>query len=124
MIGFDDNNHLMIQTWSGRYFYNAALESFILPLNIWTHVAATFSTENGLRLFVNETLVNMTRPSYMHASSSWWSTMTVGACIPPSENCNDIGTAIVPIQFRGKVDEMKIYSRELTIADIHALVNV
>jgi hypothetical protein len=124
MIGFDDNNHLMIQTWSGEYFYNVALESFILPLNIWTHVVATFSTANGLRLFVNETLVNMTSPSYNHASSSWWSTMTVGACIPPSEYCNNTETAIVPIQYRGKIDEMKIYSRELTIADIHALVNV
>ncbi len=123
MLGFDYNNSLLTQTWNGGGFYHVALESFILPLNTWTHVAATFSITNGLRLFVNGILVNVTSPSYAHASSGSWNIMSVGACTPVAW-CSDANTRIVPNQYRGKIDEMKIYSRELTIVEIDALFNV
>jgi hypothetical protein len=123
MFGFDYNNSLVTQTWSGLGFFNVASKSSIVPLNIWTHVATTFSTTNGLRLFVNGTLVNTTSPSYFYAASGSWNIMSVGTC-DPIVWCNNAETRIVPNQYRGKIDEMRIYSRELTIAEIHALFNI
>ncbi|CAF3968680.1 unnamed protein product, partial [Rotaria sordida] len=124
MLGFDSNNHLVTQTWNGAAFYNVALNSFILPLNTWTHVATTFSITNGLRLFVNGTRVNMTSSSYAHASSGSWNIMSVGACTQPMVWCSNTETRIIPNQYRGKIDELRIYSRELTTVEINALVNV
>jgi hypothetical protein len=124
MVGFDYNNHIATQTWNGTAFYNVAFQSFVLPLNTWTHVAATFSTTNGLRIFVNGTLANVTSPFHTYASSNTSSTVSIGTCTHSSGRCNDTQTRIVPGQYRGKVDEMRIYSRELTTVEIQALVNV
>jgi hypothetical protein len=126
MLGFGYNNSLVTQTWNGATFYNVASNSFILPLNTWTHVVATFSVTNGLRLFINGTRVNVTSPSYAHWSSESWNTMTVGACDGGSSMsyCTNSETGIVPNQYRGKIDEMRIYSRELTTVEINALFNI
>ncbi len=123
MLGFDYNNYLVTQKWDGLAFDNVALESFVLPLNTWTHVAATYSFTNGLRLFINGTLANMTSSNYYNAASGSLNIMSVGACTPLVW-CSNAQTRIVPSQYRGKIDEMRIYSRELTIAEIQALVNV
>ncbi len=32
----------------------------ILPTNVWTHVVGTYSLTNGLRLYVNGTLIGST----------------------------------------------------------------
>ncbi len=124
MLGFDKNNCLVTQTWNGAAFYNVASNSSILPLNTWTHVAATFSITNGLRLFINGTRVNVTSSSNAHIASGSWNIMSVGACTHPMVWCSNTETRIVSDQYRGKIDEMRIYSRELTSVEINALANV
>jgi hypothetical protein len=52
--------------------------------------------------------------------------MTVGACIDviSMTYCTNTETQIVPNQYRGKIYEMRIYSRELTIVEVNALFNI
>lgn len=123
MLGFDYSNHLVTQTWSGLAFYYVTASSFILPLNQWTHVVASFSIANGLRLYVNGTLVNQTSSSQSYAASTMLSMVTVGACSNLSAWSNS-PSHIVANQYSGKVDEMRIYSRELTNSDVYLLFNI
>ncbi|CAF1374380.1 unnamed protein product [Adineta ricciae] len=123
MLGFDSSNHLVTQTWSGSVFYNVASNSFAMPLNVWTHVVATFSTTNGLRLFINGTMVNSTSSSHSHGASGTWNIMSIGACTPMIW-CSNAETRIVANQFRGKIDEMRVYSRELTNMEIQAFATI
>jgi hypothetical protein len=110
MLDFDYNNYLITQTWNGAAFYHITFNSFILPLNKWTHIVTTFSIMNGLRLYVNGTLVNQTSLSYAHETSGSLNILSVGACPELIIWCSNAETQIIPNQYRGKIDEMKIYS--------------
>ncbi|UJR29472.1 hypothetical protein I4U23_010684 [Adineta vaga] len=123
MLGFDSNHYLKAQTWNGGAFYYVTLNSFVLPLNTWTHVTTTFSVDNGLRLFVNGTLVNQTSSYYVHIASGTFNILSIGGCSDPIRWGNSTHSTILPIQYRGKIDEMKIYSRELTIDEVYTLAN-
>jgi hypothetical protein len=75
-----------------------------LPLNTWTHVAATYDATT-LRLYVNGVLVS--------------SGAIAGNQILPSNNPLRIGgNAAWGEYFAGMIDEVRIYSRVLTAAEI------
>ncbi|CAF4097271.1 unnamed protein product, partial [Adineta steineri] len=120
MIGFDISGRLTIQTMSSNGVYAVSLTSGTLSLNQWTHVAMTYSTINGIQLFMNGVFMvgNNTVTSY--SASGQISTITIGTCPSPS-TCAVNTTTIIPSQFRGKIDELKIFSRELSLSDIGQL---
>lgn len=77
-----------------------------LPLNAWTHLAATFDGTK-LRLFIDGQLASETFP--------------VTGTIRPSTGLLRIGgNSIWGEYFSGKIDEVRIYSRALTAAEIRA----
>ena len=90
-----------------------------LPLNTWTHIAQTFSSMNGNRLYIGGVLV---------ANSSALSGTPVGpyAFIGASPSgtgpCN--AGSIVAGQFHGGVDEFRVFGRELTTSDICRLAKL
>ncbi|CAF1106760.1 unnamed protein product [Adineta steineri] len=120
MIGFDISGRLTIQTMGSNGIYAASLTSDTLSLNQWTHVAMTYSIIIGIQLFINEVFVvgNNTVTSY--SASDQISTITIGTCLSPS-TCAVNTTTIIPSQFQGKIDELKIFSRELSLSDIDQL---
>ncbi|CAF4203509.1 unnamed protein product, partial [Adineta steineri] len=120
MIGFDISGRLTIQTMGTNGIYAASLTSETLPLNEWTHVIMTYSTINGIQLFINGTFMvgNNTVTSY--SASGQISTITIGTC-PSPDTCAVNTTTIVPSQFQGKIDELKIFARELSLSDIGQL---
>jgi hypothetical protein len=76
-----------------------------LPLNTWTHLAATYGSST-LRLFVNGTQV---------------ATRSVGSALGTSANPLRIGgNAVWNEWFQGRIDEVRVYDRALTAADIQA----
>jgi Concanavalin A-like lectin/glucanases superfamily len=76
-----------------------------LPLNTWTHLAATYGSST-LRLFVNGTQV---------------ATRSVGSALGTSANPLRIGgNAVWNEWFQGRIDEVRVYNRALTAADIQA----
>jgi len=92
----------------------------ILPFEAWTHVVTSYSATNGLRLWVNGTLVNSSNP-FTYVSSGVPDTITLGSSL--NGTLISISGLIDKGQFYGKMDELRVYSRELNASDVYALAN-
>lgn len=98
-----------------------------MSLNVWTHIAVTYSPSNGMALYTNGVLRDFTGqfdsfPSVLYTTTPY---MTVGN--PGTSNsipaCTTNTPALSPAAYRGSIDELRIYSRELTDDDICSLYN-
>jgi hypothetical protein len=56
-----------------------------------------------------------------YSASGMMSTITIGTCLLPN-TCAANETAIVLSQFGGEIDELKIFSRELSTSEIYQLM--
>jgi hypothetical protein len=90
----------------------SAVGSTAVPLNTWTHLAFTFDGST-LRLYMNGTLV---RTSSANGSSS-------GAIITSAGALRIGGNAVFGEYFRGIIDEVRVYNRPLSAADIQVDMN-
>ncbi len=80
----------------------------------------TYSTTNGIQLYVNGSLANINNASNYYLASGEFCTIIVGTC-PQPNICAVNQTKIVPAQFLGKIDELKVFSRELSASEIFNL---
>jgi hypothetical protein len=121
MIGFNSRGYLVVQTLSINGIYSAALTNGTLSLNQWTYISMTYSTTNGIRLFVNGSLVSENVTFNDYSASGDMSTITIGTCLQPNA-CASNQTRIMLSQFGGQIDELKIFSRELSTSEVYQLV--
>ena len=107
---------LTAYSWSGS---TISAKGPVVPTNTWTHAAVTYSFSNGLKLYVNGTLSNASTPFFYNASgipiNLLIGTLALGYGIGPASNNSD--------QYYGAVDELRVYSRELTAVDVALLAN-
>ena len=118
IMGLNSSGQIAINSWNGG---NMPLTGPSVPLNTWTHVVATYSPNNGERLYVNGTLRASTS-AYGFAAGGVPMTITLGSSLLGFGVCNT-GT-IQMGQFYGSLDEFYVYARELTASEVAALVNV
>ncbi|OLB62306.1 MAG: hypothetical protein AUI11_06080 [Acidobacteria bacterium 13_2_20CM_2_66_4] len=83
-----------------------------VPVNTWTHLAFTFDGTT-LKLYMNGALV---RTSNINGSNSGAITTSAGAL-------RIGGNAVFGEYFRGIIDEVRLYNRPLTAADIQVDMN-
>jgi hypothetical protein len=121
MIGFNSRGSIVAQTLSRNGIYSASLTNGTLSLNQWTFISMTYSTTNGIRLFVNGSLVSGNVTFNDYSASGNMSTITIGTCLQPNA-CASNQTRIVLSQFRGEIDELKIFSRELLASEVYQLM--
>jgi hypothetical protein len=122
MIGFNSTGYLTTQTLSSNGIFATSKTSGVLSLNTWTHVSMTYSTRNGIRLFVNGSLANSNNNTYHnYLASGEMCTIVIGTGLWPTA-CNINQTKIVPSQFRGMIDDLKIFSRELSQTEISQIM--
>jgi hypothetical protein len=91
----------------------------VLTVGQWVHIVETYSSTNGLRLYVNGVLYGQSSP-FVYAASGLPMTVTLGQSLNGS-TCDHTG--IQSGYYQGQIDEFSIYSRELSQADITALAN-
>lgn len=120
MIGYNLDGQLTIQTLGSNGTYSISDNTKTSSLNMWTHVGMTYSTTNGIRLFVQGILVENVNTFYDYTASDEMNIITLGTCLQP-DKCAVNQTQIIPSQFRGKIDELKIFSRELSTSEINQL---
>jgi hypothetical protein len=99
-----------------------------MVVNIWTHIVITYSSANGLALYTNGTLRSLTDPFTSFSSSvTDYSTqpyMMVGNRKIDSTTAScTTGTTVSAAAYRGLIDELRVYSRELTSNEICSLFN-
>jgi hypothetical protein len=91
-----------------------------LPFDTWTHIVTSYSATNGVRLWVNGTLINSSGP-FTYASSDVPNTITLGSSLDGTSYCPAYPVEIG--QFYGMMDELRVYSKELDASDIYTLAN-
>jgi hypothetical protein len=101
----------------------------IMMVNTWTHIVLTYSSANGLTLFTNGTLQGVqypfssfptTGPDYHIRPYMTVGNPTTTGSIP---GCIGGGPSLSPAAYQGLIDELRVYSREITITEICSLFN-
>jgi hypothetical protein len=82
--------------------------------NAWTHIIQTYSPINGQRLYINGALYAASSASTIYAASQQPDFFTFGNILTGTA-CANPSTVITV--FQGSVDELRIYSRELSSID-------
>jgi hypothetical protein len=119
-IGFASNGSLIAQVETNTS--NVAVSYPSLPLTSFTHIVQTWSSTNGLRLYINSNLVGTAVATTYWAASSWINYVTLGGCLNECGNCSAAAAnQISPGPFAGAVDDFRVYSRELTANDVCTL---
>ncbi|CAF0829137.1 unnamed protein product [Rotaria sp. Silwood1] len=89
-----------------------------LTVRTWTHLGYTYSTTNGLRMYINGQLSGTTGPvSWSSSSRIDW--LSIGCYVP--SYCGPGVISAVP--YLGAIDEFYVYRRELSASEILALAN-
>ena len=116
MIGLSNTSRLITASWGGVF---VQVTGRVVPANTWTHVVATYSLLSGLCLYVNGTLSNVSTPFSFQASGTQnylyiWNPLADIHCGSLPEMSG---------KYAGAIDELRVYSRELSAGDILALAN-
>lgn len=120
LLGFSSSGQIVATFW-----YTTVLKVVgqVIPMNTWTHIASTYSSSNGGRLYVNGTLIGNTgAPQFYSSGSSMIITLgseLQGISFYSGGSCN-FGS-ISPGQYYGLMDEFRVYSRELTATEVASL---
>lgn len=117
MIGFTNNGRVGAQSWSGGI---VPLTGPTVLTNVWTHVAVTYSSTNGLRLFVNGSQYGSATGGFSYITANTPMVLTLGSPINGTACATSV---IVPNQYSGYLDELQVYSRELNANEILTLAN-
>ena len=97
-----------------------AVSGPVIPLATWVHLVTSYSATNGIRLWVNGTLIGSSGP-FTYSPSSAPNTIIAGSALGSVGSCATGN--IVHGQFYGRLDELRVYARELNAADVFALAN-
>lgn len=121
MLGFSSAGVLYAQSTSSTSTL-VVLTGPTVTLNTWTFIAVTYSTTNGLRLYINSVLQNSTS-AYTFISSGSPNTITLGNGLTGINNTYCPQGSIVSAQYQGYMDSFSLFSRELTAAYVTTLFN-
>ena len=115
---------LMGLTYSGQIVmiiytnYQPAIVGPVLSVGTWTHLGYTYSTTNGLRMYVNGELFGTSGPvSWSSSGTIDW--LSIGSYV--NSYCG-LGV-IYAVPYLGVIDEFYVYRRELAASEITALAN-
>ncbi|CAF0887660.1 unnamed protein product [Didymodactylos carnosus] len=110
------SGQIMTQIPASNGYYPSVIGPFI-SLNTWTHIAITFSTTNGLTLYVNGTSQGSTGSISSYSNSGGLMYVTLGY------NQGYAASNVVNLPFQGSMDEFYAYRREMSSSEINSLAN-
>jgi hypothetical protein len=117
-IGFTSTGQIVTQSWSAGTL--VTLTGPTVFVNVWTHIVYTYSSTNGMRLYLNGLLFQQSSIfSYLGSGTSNF--IYIGSF--PLTSCTQTVGIISGSQYYGIIDEYYVYARELTAAEVTALAN-
>ncbi|CAF1332948.1 unnamed protein product [Rotaria sp. Silwood1] len=138
LLGFSSTGQLIANlyysdgccVWTCSCHYSTSIGGPFINTTIWTHIVLTYSSSNGMALYTNGTL-NAVSDAFTSFSTNVYAFtsrpyMTVGnpsntAFVP--SGCLTASPALSPGHYQGVIDDLRIYSRELTTSEICSLFN-
>ena len=120
-IGFTSSHQLTVQVLNNTVPINTI--GPILTVNTWTHIAQTFSITNGLKLYVNGSLYSSISTITTYVASGSQNYLTIASTLTASlapQYCTSTGV-LGMASYNGAIDELRVYSRELTAEDVCTL---
>jgi len=120
MLGFASNGAIIAQVLTSSATVVTATGPILSVSSSWILIVQTWSTINGLKLYVNNTLVSSVSASTFLGSGTTLNYLTLGNCLNGCGGCPS-GSIGVPGPFTGAIDDWRIYSRELSFDDVCAL---
>ncbi|CAF3971438.1 unnamed protein product, partial [Rotaria sp. Silwood1] len=118
IMGFTSAGLIAIHSWNSG---SVAITGPSVSLNTWTHVAATYSSSNGERLYVNGNQYGSASGTYTFTAGGVPMTITLGNSLSGTGVC-----ARGPIQlgqYSGSLDEFRVYARELTASEVYSIAH-
>ncbi|CAF1181192.1 unnamed protein product [Adineta steineri] len=118
-IGLSSSGQIVVQSY-GSPVGVAAITGPVLTIGQWVHIVETYSKLNGLRLYLNGILSGQVNP-FTYQANGGPMIVTLGQALNGGAPCSN--NKIHNNYYQGDIDELYIYSRELSQADITALAN-
>jgi hypothetical protein len=115
-MGISSTGNIIVQVYRTAAPY--IITGPVIPLNTWTHIVQTYSPTNGQSLYINGILYLTLSNATIYTASGVQNFVTIGNIL--SGGCYNPGILQTPIQ--GVIDELRIYSRELSSTDVCLLV--
>ena len=118
MLGFTNTGYVGVQSWNGS---SVSITGPLAVVNVWTHLAVTYSASNGMRLWVNGAQYGAATSGFSYLTAAVPVTATLGSSTGGTGSC--ASSVITMGQYRGYLDEFRLYSRELSSTDVSQLAN-
>lgn len=120
LLGFDSSGSVVAQVMTSAGTVVSITGPVLQTTSTWTHIVQTWSSTNGLRLYVNRTLAGSITAGTFSTSGTTPNYLSLGNCVSGCSSCSTNGiTTAGP--YTGAVDEWRIYTKELASGDICAL---
>jgi hypothetical protein len=120
MIGFSASGSIVAQIWNSTQIL--PIGGPVISPNTWSHIAHTYSPTDGIRLFVNGTLMASNSAKSTNPAASAPLNVALAYCVNTTL-CSCASGSIVPGQYHGMMDEFQFYSRQLNTSEVLALAN-
>jgi hypothetical protein len=112
-IGISSSGNIIVQVPSNAGLYN--IQGPVIQLNTWTHIVQTYSPTNGESLYVNGVLYTTWSNATTYSASGAQNYFTIGNLL---RGITCYNPDILQNPFQGMIDEVRIYSRELSSPDV------
>jgi hypothetical protein len=123
-LGFTSTGILAAQSWLNSPWSSVYILGPHATVNVWTHVAITYSQTNGLRLWINGAYYGSNGGGYNYGAASTPVYVTVGSCLSGAACASGNTSPYINMgQYNGYIDEFYIYSRELSSTDVYNLAH-
>ncbi|CAF1506487.1 unnamed protein product [Adineta steineri] len=119
-FGFSTNGTVMAQIFNGTGFVAVTDATHSVATSVWSHLVQTWSSTNGIRLYINNVLVAsnlISAGSYSGSGLPPYITLANSLSAPSS--C--FGNQVTAMPFQGDIDDFRVYSRELSTNDVCTL---
>jgi len=117
-LGFVGNNTLQAQIWNGSSVVSVKDPTHSVVTSVWSFVVQTWSPTNGLRLYINKTLVAL-HLYRIYDASLLPNYIILGNALKGAGTCSTGG--VNNSSYRGDMDDFRVYSRELSPDDVYTL---
>ncbi|CAF0839620.1 unnamed protein product [Adineta steineri] len=119
-LGFAPNGSFVAQSYCGGVV-TVANPTLSIATLVWSHVVQTWSSTNGLCLYVNNVRVTPCLSSAItYDASSAVNLITLGSSFDATTAGCGMGQ-IDPSPYKGEIDDFRVYSRELSACDVTTL---